>query len=207
MCSGRITLAAVSSMACSVVHGQVFTIWTEAPATVERGGTYTVEFWAMIEGLPFIQGQSAIAGFGIGGFATDGRERVVTNHGTVFPNWVGFRTYGTVDGPDVIGVSGGQLANLFGAPPWADQSNPIMLFQFDVTVGDILGGVTYTPGDPHPLGGLSFYPHVNDGFSIVAPNNPGTSLVFVGATTNVIPGPGAVSVLLLAGLTGFRRKR
>jgi hypothetical protein len=202
-----ILLGTVSVILSTTAFGQEFTIWTEAPTTVEQGGTYTVEFWARVEGSPFVQDVSAIAGFGIGGFATAGRHRVAMNHGTVFADWVGLRTYGTVVGPDVIGVSGGQLASIFGVP-WTDLSHPVMLFQFDVTVGDTLGRVTYTPGDPSPLGGLSFYPLSTDGSSIIAPNDPGTTLTFVGATTRVVPGSGVVAALTVAcGLAGFRRRR
>ncbi len=206
---GWLSFAAGLLILCSGAQGQIFTIWTEAPATVEQGGTYTVEFWARIDGPPFVQGVSAIAAFGFDGIATEGRDRVALNHGVVFADWVAvaFSDAGTVVGPDVIGVSGGQLAGFMWGI-WPDLSHPVMLYSFDVTVGDSFGRITYSPGDLHPLGGLSFYPVWNSGESIIAPNDPGTSLVLVGATTRVIPGPGVIVALMLGGaVSSWRRRR
>jgi hypothetical protein len=203
------TLALAVVAIASPAWGQVFTIWAEAPETVNPGETYTVEFWGAVEGDPWVDGTSAIAGFGISAIATEGSGLVVTNHGSVISNWAaGFGTNGTVVGSDLFDTSGGQLAALFGGFPPPDPSNPILLFTFDVTVGDLAGAVTYTPDGPNVNGGLSFYPDGQDGYTIIAPNDPGTTLVLVGATTRVVPAPATLG-LVFAGLwrPGRRRRR
>lgn len=180
----------------SPAGAQVFTIWAEAPETVLPGETYAVEFWGSIEGEPFVEGESAVAGFGISARATSGAELVAVNHGSEIAEWAaGFGTDGTVVDADLLDVSGGQLASIFG-DDWTDMTHPIVLFTFEVTVGESRGAITYTPSDPNPNGGLSFYPDWNDGHSITAPNDPGTTLVLVGATTVIVPSP-----MLLVALT------
>ncbi len=195
-------LAALASPAM----GQVFTIWAETPETVNPGETYTVEFWGSVEGDPWVDGISAIAGFGISAIATEGGSLVVINHGSVISDWAaGFGTNGTVVGSDLFDTSGGQLAAIFGGLPPPDPTNPILLFTFDVTVGNLAGSVTYTPDGPNVNGGLSFYPDGQDGYSIIAPNDPGTTLVLIGATTQVVPGPATLLALGLAGFAASRR--
>lgn len=194
---------------CGVASGQVFTIWAEAPATVERGETYTVEFWASIVGEPWVEGTSAMAGFAVDAYATEGSNLVALNHGSVIADWaVGFGTNGMVVGADLIGTSGGQLAALFGCPDFfcPDLSNPMPLFSFDVTVADERGTITYTPGGMNWNGVLAFYPHFTDGFSIAAPNDAGTTLVFQSVTTRIVPSPG-VCALLAASMGALARRR
>ncbi len=187
--------------------GQVFTIWAEAPEAVNPGETYTVEFWGSIEGPEFIDGFSAMAGFGINAIATEGGSLVVVNHGSVISDWAaGLGTDGTVVGPDLYGTSGGQLSNGIFVNPNINMNNPIVLFTFDVTVGDMAGAVTYTPDGPNVLGGLSFYPDSQDFGYIVAPNDPGTTLLLVGATTRIVPAPATLGVVI-AGLCCFGSRR
>jgi hypothetical protein len=199
--------ALLLALLASPALGQVFTIWAEAPEAVNPGETYTVEFWGSVEGPEFIQGTSAMAGFGISAIATEGSSLVVINHGSVISEWaVGFGIDGTVVGSDLFDTSGGQLAALFGG--WlADMTHPIMLFTFDVTVGDTAGSVTYTPDGPNVNGGLSFYPDSEDGYSIVAPNDQGTTLVLVGATTRIVPAPATLGIFGFAGFAVCRRRR
>jgi hypothetical protein len=201
------TVALVVVAIASPVWGQVFTIWAEAPETVNPGETYTVEFWGAVEGPEFIDGFSAMAAFGISALATDGGNLVAVNHGSVISDWAAvFGTDGTVVGPDLFDTSGGQIAALFEGFI-VDYSHPIMLFSFDVTVGDAAGFVTYTPDGPNVNGGLSFYPDSQDGASIIAPNDPGTTLVLVGATTRIVPVPASLGIFGFAGFAVYRRRR
>jgi hypothetical protein len=189
--------------------GQVFTIWAEAPEAVNPGETYTVEFWGSVDDDSWVDGTSAMAGFGINAIATEGAGLVVLNHGSVIADWAaGFGTDGTVVGPDLLGTSGGQLPTLFGDGYVPDLTHPMMLFAFEVTVADTAGSVTYTPDGPNVNGGLSFYPVYDDSNSVIAPNDPGTTLVLVGATTRVVPAPATLG-LVFAGLwrPGRRRRR
>jgi hypothetical protein len=202
-----IAMAAVSSVAGGAL-AQDFEIALVAPMTVDMGETYTIEAWGSVTGDQWVDGISAMAGFGISAFATEGANLVVTNHGSVISEWAaGFGTDGIVVGSDLLDVSGGQLANLIpDLNPNLDLSNPIMLFTFDVTVGDTTGAVTYTPGNPNPNGGLSFYPDSEDGQSIIALNTPGTTLTLTGVTTRVVPAPATLALVGLAGLATGRRR-
>jgi hypothetical protein len=187
--------------------GQVFTIWAEAPEAVNLGETYTVEFWGSVDSESWVDGISAMAGFGISAIATEGASLVAVNHGSVIADWAaGMGVDGTVVGSDLFDVSGGQIISIFGAPA-PDRTHPIMLYTFDVTVGNTPGSVTYTPNGPHINGGLSFYPDSEEFFSITAPNDPGTTLVLVGATTRIVPAPAVSGLVVLAGLGTCRRRR
>jgi hypothetical protein len=166
--------------------GQVFTIWAEAPETVTLGETYTVEFWGSVEGEPWVDGVSALAGFGIDALGSGNVASVTT---ASIADWaVGFGREGVVNGIDVEAVSGGQLP-LIVFPPDFNWDNPSILFTIEVTATSVPGSITYVPGNPNINGGLSFYPDSFDGVSIVAPNDQGTTLVLVGATTRVVPAP------------------
>lgn len=186
------------------VHAQVFTIRAEAPETVLPGEIYAIEFWGSVEGGLWVDGVSAIAGFAIDALGAGAVDSVTE---ATIPNWAAnFGTPGQVSGIDVLGVSGGQVPNLFGPPTQSDMSNPILLFSIGVTAGGE-GLILYTPANPNPNGGLSFYPLVGDGAMITAPNDPGTTLVLVGATTRIVPGPGGIGVLAGGVLVGSTRRR
>ncbi|GAB4384691.1 MAG: hypothetical protein Kow0022_08020 [Phycisphaerales bacterium] len=201
-------LAAVAGIAVAAT-AQDFEIYMVAPATANPGDTYTVEVWGSISGGAWVDGTSAVAGFGIDAVAADGAAGVASIGNQVFEAWAsGFATPGTVSGADLVGSSGGQLANLFGfLNPSIDMSNPIRLFTFDVTVADgFAGTITYTPANPNPNGGLSFYPVSTDGASIIAPNDQGTTLTLTGASTTVVPAPASLALLGLGGLVARRRR-
>lgn len=196
-------IAAVAGLAGAAV-AQDFTISAVAPAQVNPGETYTVEFWGSVEGAPWVDGTSAMAGFGVDAI---GSGNVASVSDATVAGWAaGFGVAGVVIADDVTGISGGQLANLFGIlNPGIDLSNPIMLFSIEVTAG--AGGViTYVAGNPNINGGLSFYPDSEDGASVRAPNDPGTTLSFVSATTTVIPAPASLALLGLGGLVARRRR-
>ncbi|MCL4222554.1 MAG: hypothetical protein KJZ65_14435 [Phycisphaerales bacterium] len=170
--------------------------------------TYEVEAWGRVTGDEWMYGVSAIAQFGIDVIQT-GYAGMVSSVSTAY-HWGGgivLDNGGTPIGPDLVGVRGGQLANLFGfLNPDIDLSNPILLFTFEVTLNGEEGVSTYTPTNPAPQGGLSFYPDSTQGQSIVAPNDAGTTLTLFGATTSVLPAPGA-AVLLGVSLVFGRRRR
>ena len=200
-------IAAVAGLAGASMAGG-FTVYAVAPAVVNPGDTYTVEFWAEFSDARFINGTgvgtSAIAGFGLDALGTGNIAGVSTasiNASLLF----GSNT-GVAGGGNVTGIIGGQLANLFGfLNPNINQNNPIRLFSIDVTAG--AGGfITYTAGNPNVNGGLSFYPDSQDGASIVAPNDPSTSLNFIGASTFVVPAPASLALLGLGAMAARRRR-
>ena len=196
-------IAAVAGLAGAAM-AQDFTIYAVAPAQVNPGDTYSVEFWGSIEGGSFVAGTSAVAGFGVDAMGSGNVAGVSTAH---IGAWAaGFGVAGTVNGASVEGISGGQLANLFGIlNPTINMNNPIMLFSIDVTAG-AGGTITYVAGNPNPNGGLSYYPVSTDGASVVAPNDAGTTLTFVAATTQVVPAPASLALLGLGGLVARRRR-
>ncbi len=202
-----IAIAVVAGLAAAA-SAQDFEISMVAPESVMTDSTYTVEVWGSVTGGSWVDGFSAMAGFGIDAIATEGAGLVTANGGSVITDWAsGFGTDGTVSGADLLGTSGGQLANLFGIlNPAIDMSNPILLFTFDVTVGSTAGSVTYTPANPNVNGALSYYPDSQDGASVIAPNDQGTTLTLLGATTRVVPAPASLALLGLGGLVARRRR-
>jgi hypothetical protein len=196
-------LALGISALCAPAFGQVFKIWAEAPDSVISGDTYTVEFWGSVAGDNWYQGISGFAGFSIDAVSAGDIAQVTT---ASIAQWASnFGTEGTVNGAAVEGISGGQLPNGFGTEPFADLSNPIVLFTIEVTAGSN-GAITYTPSNPGVYGGLSYYPDAWDGYLIVAPDDPGTTLLLVGATTRVVPAPAAVGLVGFAGLGTCRQR-
>jgi hypothetical protein len=196
-------IAAVVALA-GAATAQDFTISASAPASVNPGETYTVQFWGAVSGSTFVDGTSAIAGFGVDAMGSGSVGSVTA--ATVAGWAAGFGVAGVVNGANVEGISGGQLANLFGIlNPAIDLSNPIMLFSIDVTAG-AGGSVTYVAGNPNVNGGLSFYPDSEDGASVVAPNDNGTTLTMVSATTQIVPAPASIALLGLGGLVARRRR-
>lgn len=210
---------AQASLLVAIVGGVVGTGWAQdfemylvAPHLVSgpAGTSYTVEVWGQFSGGAWVDGTSALAGFGIDIIATGGRLLV----DSVTP---GYNTGGGITlseagfnvGPDLLGVRGGQLANLFGfLNPNIDMSNPIQLFTFDVTITGEAGVIEYTPMNPAAEGGLSFYPISTDGASIAAPNDAGTTLTLTGARTIVnVPGSGGLVVGSMALVGAMRRRR
>lgn len=207
----KVAVAAVGGFAGAGL-GQDFEIYLVAPQwlTALPSATYTVEVWGRVTGEAWIDGVSAIASFGIDIFATRGRN-LVNSVRTAQGGGGGIvlTTSGVPAGPDLLGVSGGQLANLFGfLNPNIDLSNPIRLFTFEVTVtGDWLDVVEYTPMNPAANGGLGFYPDSTVGTTIIAPNDAGTTLTLTGARSTIIsPSPGT-GVVLGTALLFVRRRR
>lgn len=196
----------------STVSAQTFEIYLVAPAIVAGppGTTYSIDVWGQVTGEPWVDGISAIASFGIDIIAESGSshvQSVSTGHysggGIILDN------SGLPTGPDLLDVRGGQLANLFGfLNPNIDLRNPIKLFTFEVTLALGYGMLTYMPMNPAAEGGLSFYPVSTEGATIVAPNDPGTTLTFTGATTWVfVPAPGAPALIGVLAALGRKRLR
>jgi hypothetical protein len=189
----------------SPAFGQVFTIWAEAPEAVNPGETFAVEFWGSVVGDPWVDGTSALAGFGIDALGSGNVANVTV---ATVADWAAdLGTEGVVSGNDVHAISGGQFPLLLFQPDF-NWDNPSILFTIEVTATHVSGSISYTPGNPNINGGLSFYPDSFDASSIIAPNDPGTTLVLVGATTRIVPAPAAIG-LVLAGLwcPGRRRRR
>lgn len=200
-----IALAVVAGLAAAAT-AQDMTISMVAPESVNTGETYTVELWGSVSGGNWVQGTSAMAGFGIGA-TTDDDALVASITSSTIADWaLGFGTNGTVVGADLMGTSGGQIANVFNLNPGIDLSNPILLFTFDVTAGDTAGTVTYTPSDPNPNGALSYYPVSTAGASVIAPNTAGTNLILTGASTRIVPAPASLALIGLGGLVARRRR-
>lgn len=195
-------LATLAAHAAGQTHR--FTMWAEAPETVLAGETFTIGFWGSVESPVFVEGTSAMAGFGIDAVG-QGSVTLVSNV-TIQPWAADYGTVGGIFGPNVQGVSGGQIRNIITPPLSFSLENPILLFTFDVTAGGS-GSITYTPANPNPNGGLSFYPDYLNGASIVGPNDADTSLALIGATTRIVPAP---TPLMLVGASlytlGSRRR-
>lgn len=188
-------------------HAEIFMV---GPSEVMRNSTYTLEVWGRFDSPWFVEGTSAIAGFGIGMGATTGFEQLASISNVQIAPWAGgFGWPGIILGLAIVdgGVSGGQLANLFGfLNPNINMSNPILLYTVDFTTGDVpITHIGFAPQDPNVNGGLSFYPISTDGASIIAPNHPDSSLTLTG-WEYFVPSPGA-GVLALAGPMVFRRRR
>ncbi len=196
-------IATVTGLAAAA-SAQDFTISASAPATVNAGDTFTVEFWGSVTGTEWVQGTSAMSGFGIDAIGS-GSVASVSSANVASYLAVGVLT-GTVNGASVEGIVAGQIANVFNLNPGINMDNPMFLFSLEVTAGG-LGSITYIGGNPNPNGGLSFYPDSTDGGSISAGVDAGTTMNFTGATTQVIPAP--ASTLALIGLGGLvsRRRR
>ena len=62
------------------------TIWIEGPDEVLPGTTFTLDVWGRFESPDFVEGVSAIAGFGLDVICTAGRDEVVEVDG---PGWSG----------------------------------------------------------------------------------------------------------------------
>jgi len=178
------------------------------PDSTHPPGRFTLEIWGSFSSPDFIDGTSAMAGFGIG-IETTGLAGAPWSIDEIqnAPWATGFGHIGTIDGTDVEEVSGGQLANLFGIlNPDIYLSNPILLFTMTVESPSSPGYLELTPMNPNPNGGLSFYPDSTDGASIVAPNDPGTSIHFESWSWQV-PAPSSIACLALWGMVSSRRRR
>jgi MYXO-CTERM domain-containing protein len=186
------------------------TIWIEGPDEVLPDSTYTLEVWGRWESPSFVDGVSAFAGFGIDMHVTEGREDISSVGGVQIAGWAaGFGNNGIIEVVDILGASGGQLANLFGIlNPTIEMGNPLLLYSFEFTTETgPLTVLEFSPANPNPNGGLSFYPVSTDGASVIAPNDAGTELVLVPWRYEV-PGPGGAAVVLAAaGVIGTRRRR
>ena len=195
-------LAGATSFAVAEPH--VFTIYAQAPATALPGETFTVEIWGQVQSPLWVHNVSAVAGFGIDVLGTGA---VTSVSGTTIAPWaLDFGTNGNVVGTNILGTSGGQIFPPIINPvePSEEFANPIMLFWFTAEAGDA-GTLEFTPAHPSYFGGLSFYPYASYGATIVAPNDAGTSLHLISATTLIIPAPGLMVVVL--GLALARRQR
>ncbi len=204
-----VAMAAVGT-AAGAGWAQDFEIYLVAPSQVvgPGGTTYTVEVWGQVSGGGWIDGSSAMAVFGIDIIATGGRALVSDVSSALDGSPIVLYENGVPVGPDLVGVRGGQLANLFGfLNPNIDLSNPIRLFSFEVTVTGEYGLIEYTPMNPAAIGGLSFYPDSTQSESIIAPNDAGTTLTLTGVQTWInVPGPGTVALLATAMLFVPRRR-
>ena len=198
----------LAGTACAQTDHNGF-IWIEGPDEVlESNSTYTLEVWGRFESPAFIAGESALAGFWFDIITTVGRDQIdyIWNI-QVNGGYGGFGTGETIQiiGPDIFNASGGQLANLFGIlNPNIITSNPVQLFTFDIVTASVpITDLEFTPMNPGINGGLSFYPDIEDGATINAPNDPNTSLT-TKPWAYQIPSPISVAPLLLLAMARRR---
>lgn len=183
-------------------------IYMIGPSEVMSNTTYTVEAWGRWDSPLFVQDISAMAGFGIDAINTFGGDQIASVGNVQIAQWaLGFGVPGDIIDLSVRGISGGQLANLFGfLNPFIDMRNPIMLFSFEFTTADVpITHIGFAPANPNPNGGLSFYPLSMDGASTIAPNHPDSSLTLTG-WEYVVPSPAGMGVLAM-GLGAWLRRR
>jgi hypothetical protein len=204
--SGLISLVFATSALAQTSVGTV-TLTTDFVAASASGeNTFTVVAWGEWDSLLFVEGVSAMAGFGFDVRNTEGRGFVRVGNFQYAPWSKEFAIGPDVGAYDIGNISAGQVANLFGTlNPSIDLSNPIELFSFDVTItGEQPNVIEFMPTNPNPNGGMSFYPDSQNGPSIIAPNDPDTALEFVGLRI-VIPTPATVLPFVLLGAIGRRR--
>jgi len=197
-------LLSASAAAQATHHGY---IWVEGPdEALAPNTTYTLEVWGGVESPLFVHGTSMMAGFGIDILNTGGGDSVASVSNVRIAEWArAFGTTGSIQGNDIIGVSGGQMPQDFPMDP-PELRNPIELFSFDLTTaGGPLGQISFAPANPHPFGGLSFYTHWWSGLMLIIPNQEGSELHF-GGWTSTVPSPGSGLTLVLACIS-FRRSR
>lgn len=209
----RLIFAGLAAVLCAQAAGQAVHhgyVWLEGPEGVlAPNTTYTMEAWGRWESPLFIDGFSAMAGFGFDVINTAGSGTQVASVSNVqFFLWDGlWGTQGTIVGTNITGISGGQIPNPGIVPIWPfmDLRNPIPLFTFTFITADApIVHLGFEPMRPHPMGGLSFYPNATDGASIIAPNDEGTALHMIG-WEYVVPSPSswvAVGLMMLAGRRG-----
>jgi len=183
-------------------------IWIEGPEEVlQPNTTYALEVWGRWESPLFVEGYSAMAGFGIDIINAAGQSSVGSVDQVRFPSWSElFGQFSGVSGTDILGVSGGQLPRnpINPVEPNPNTDNPIMLFMFEMTTSNaVLAPIQFLPSNPSIHGGLSFYPSIDDFFSIVAPNDHDTALHLTGWTS--VPAP--FSVVPMIGVLGMIRRR
>jgi len=185
--------------------GEIFITGPADAPTV--GETYTMEVWGRFTSPDFVQGVSAIAGFGIDIGLTGDSDPIASIGNVHISDWAsGFGQTGTVDGSTLRGVSGGQLANVFNLNPSINLDNPILLFTFDFTAQPYTH-IGFTPMNPNPNGGLSFYPVSTAGASVTVPNNPDSSLT-LSEFHYFVPAPGSLAIFTMAfGSMAHRRRR
>jgi hypothetical protein len=203
---GLLALVVAASASAQDIHNGTISI-VGPNEYIDHYNTYTLEVWGQWDSPEFIEGVSAMAGFGFDIVQTVGQEQIVSVGNLQYAPWAAaFGNVPAIVGNDMLGISSGQLANLFGfLNPDIDLSNPILLFTFEITTGEEhVWNIEFTPTNPNANGGLSFYPDNEDGASIIAPNDADTSLT-MNSWAYFIPSPGSVVPLLL--LAAVRRRR
>ncbi len=203
---GVLAVAASAVSAEAIHHGY---IWIEGPDEVlQANTTYTLEVWGRWESPLFVDGVSAMAGFWFDVINTAGSGTNVASVGNLqIAEWaLGFSHFDGIDGTNLVGVAGGQLADLFGWGPRVDRTHPIMLFEFDFTTSaGPVGPLAFSPMNPEPGIGLSFYLRSTAGEWIGAPNGTDSELHLVPWV--YVPSPNAVALIMLAGVQHARRRR
>ncbi len=202
-----LTLCAVPASAQEIHNGFV---WIEGPDEVlQPNSTYTLEVWGRWDSPAFIQDESAMAGFRFNIFNTVGRDQVDYMSNVQVSGWAaGFgASAGEILIVDVLGVRGGQLANLFGIlNPDINLNNPIPLFTFDITTANVpVTDIEFTPSVSDPDGGLLFYPDILDGATISAPDDPDTTLTIT-PWAYQIPNPMSTTPLFLLAMARRRHR-
>ena len=202
---GLVALLLSASAAAQATH--TATIWIQGPDEVLPNSTYTAEVWGSWDSPSFIDGVSAMAGFGIDVHPTQGIGNLASVSSATIASWAaGFGSPGYLLNLAIIAPSGGQIPNVFGLNPGIEMGHPLMLYSFEFTTNDTpISVLEFSPMNPNLNGGLAFYPVSTNGASIVAPNDAGTQLNLVPWTYRV-PAPGTV-VPLCVGLVMLRRRR
>ncbi len=203
---GLLALVVAASASAQDIHNGTITI-VGPNEYIDHYSTYTLEVWGQWDSPDFIEGVSAMAGFGFDIEQTIGQEQIVSVGNLQYAPWAAaFGTDPTIVGNDMLGISGGQLANLFGIlNPDIDLGNPILLFTFEITTGEEhVWNIEFTPTNPNVNAGLSFYPDSENGASIIAPNDADTSLT-MNSWAYYIPSPASTVPLFL--MLAARRRR
>lgn len=193
-------LAAGAALVSAEARGDVvFHAWVEAPASVERGSTFTVSVWLEIQGSVLLEGEGAVYGHtvdvlasGIGAsFAPASLHTPGTSLGTPEPNAL----------RGVVGFNHPAIS------PFS-VANPLELFTTEVTLepgatGTLELDLAQTQGWDFMFSWWVDY-HLG---TYVFDTDIGSTRMVTPAVVQVIPSPASVGMVGLAALGLARRRR
>ncbi|GAB4383937.1 MAG: hypothetical protein Kow0022_05040 [Phycisphaerales bacterium] len=203
-----LVLAGLAALASSARADTVFHSWMVAPEVVQAGDSFTVEVWVSMETTDF-DPNGTLFGWATLSVAFGGDIGLIEQ---------ATEAYGSLIAPGLNGdvTSGGILDIMPWQPghPWVwtiDDSNPVLMFRFDVTPADGRRGILMFDDAP-----ASAYSQVHFGWfldpetwfeeAVSTLETPNTHYQAEGVTVRVIPAPASLGAWAVAGLA-IRRRR
>ncbi|MEL6795477.1 MAG: GC-type dockerin domain-anchored protein [Planctomycetota bacterium] len=174
--SSAATIAA--GLAGAPAFAQGVTVSPLGPAQAAPGQEVVITVVAEAQPAALIE---AIGGFALDFEITAGDEHVESIGTPVFTTMNRGTRVGSITDQAIVGIVGGQWADIDGSNPSLVLDNPATLFEVtlqiasDATVG---ATITITASNPDPAGGVFVYPDSADTV-LAVPNTPGSALTFV----------------------------